>query len=172
MKKILLTILSINLFAVHLSSFAATNITVNFTGNIKAATCNISGGNNIDIDLKRLPIDIFNGAQTGSAWNTFNIHLNNCSSFVNQIKLTFTGTAETGDTTSSLYKNLGTAKNVAVQLQSDDGATPLGNLKVLQVPLNGQPDIAIPLRTRAYSAVGNVVPGSISANITATITYL
>ncbi|EPL6454563.1 fimbrial protein [Providencia rettgeri] len=172
MKKILLTILSLKLLTLPFSSFAGNDVVVNFTGNIKAATCNISGGNNIDIDLKQLPVDTFNNPQTGSAWKSFNINLNNCSSFVNQIKLTFTGTAETGDTTSSLYKNLGTAKNVAVQLQSNNGVTPLGNLKVLQVPLNGQSDIAIPLRTRAYSAVGNVVPGSILANITATITYL
>ncbi len=56
-----------------------------------------------------------------------------------------------------------------MQLQSD-GATPLGNQKILQVPLNGQSDVAIPLRTRAVSMAGNVVAGSISANITATIT--
>ncbi|WP_369309575.1 fimbrial protein [Providencia rettgeri] len=172
MKKILPVILSINLLAIPFLSFAATNITVNFTGNIRAATCNISGGNNIDIDLKQLPADTFNNPQTGSDWKSFDINLNNCSSFVNQIKLTFTGAAEAGDTTSSLYKNLGTAKNVAVQLQSNNGATPLGNSKALQVPLNGQSNIAIPLRTRAFSTVGNVVPGSISANITATITYL
>ena len=172
MKNLINTLLIINSLLTSFYTYAEDNVILNFTGNIKAATCNISGGNNIDIDLKRLPIDVFNGAQTGSTWNTFNINLNNCSAFVNQIKLTFTGTAETGDTTSSLYKNLGTAKNIAVQLQSNDGVTPLGNLKVLQVPLNGQPDITIPLRTRAYSAVGNVVPGSILANITATITYL
>ena len=171
MKRISLSTFYIVLFIINSSVFAATNITVNFKGNIKAATCNVSGGNNIDIDLNRLPIDIFNGVQTGSDWRSFDITLNSCSSFVNQIKLTFSGTADTADAT-SLYKNLGTAKNVAVQLQNGDGTTALGNLKVLQVPLNGQSDISIPLRTRAFSSSGNVVPGSISANITATITYL
>ncbi|MEY0174798.1 fimbrial protein [Providencia rettgeri] len=171
MKKSFSIIIASNLLAIAYSSFAATTVVVNFTGNIKAATCNISGGNNIDIDLKRLPIDIFNGVQAGSDWKNFDIKLNNCSSFINQIKLTFAGTADTADT-SSLYKNLGTAQNIAVQLQSGDGATPLGNLKTLQVPLNGQSDIAIPLRTRAFSMAGNVVAGSISANVTATITYL
>ncbi|MDH2376834.1 MULTISPECIES: fimbrial protein [Providencia] len=171
MKKTILTLLTINILSQPLLVNAADTVTLNFKGNIKAATCNISGGNNIDIDLKRLPIDIFSGAQTGSDWRNFDIHLNNCSSFINQIKLTFAGTADTADTT-SLYKNLGTAQNIAVQLQSGDGATPLGNQKILQVPLNGQSDVAIPLRTRAVSMAGNVVAGSISANITATITYL
>ncbi|HBC7431189.1 TPA: type 1 fimbrial protein [Providencia rettgeri] len=171
MKYLMNSLLIINSLIVSFYTYAEDNVILNFTGNIKAATCNISGGNNIDIDLKRLPIDIFNGTQTGSDWRNFDIHLNNCSSFINQIKLTFAGTADTADTT-SLYKNLGTAQNIAVQLQSGDGATPLGNQKILQVPLNGQSDIAIPLRTRAVSMAGNVVAGSISANITATITYL
>ncbi|AXH63185.1 MULTISPECIES: fimbrial protein [Providencia] len=171
MKKTILTLLTINILSQPLLVNAADTVTLNFTGNIKAATCNISGGNNIDIDLKRLPIDIFNSAQTGSDWKNFDIHLNNCSSFINQIKLTFAGTSDAADM-NSLYKNLGTAQNIAVQLQSGDGATPLGNLKTLQVPLNGQSDIAIPLRARAFSMAGNVVAGSISANVTATITYL
>ncbi|ENR5392893.1 fimbrial protein [Providencia rettgeri] len=171
MKYLMNSLLIINSLIVSFYTYAEDNVILNFTGNIKAATCNISGGNNIDIDLKRLPIDIFNGTQTGSDWRNFDIHLNNCSSFINQIKLTFAGTADTADTT-SLYKNLGTAQNIAVQLQSGDGATPLGNQKILQVPLNGQSDVAIPLRTRAVSMAGNVVAGSISANITATITYL
>ncbi|ENU1226561.1 MULTISPECIES: fimbrial protein [Providencia] len=151
--------------------FAASTVTLNFTGNIRAATCNITGGNNIDIDLKNISADVFRNASSGSNWNTFNISLNNCSSFINQVKLTFTGTADTADT-ASLYKNQGTAKNLAVQLQNGNGTTALGNQKVLQVPTNGQANINIPLRTRAFSSLGNATPGTISANITATITYL
>ncbi|WP_449720031.1 fimbrial protein [Actinomadura verrucosospora] len=151
--------------------FAASTVTLNFTGNIRAATCNITGGNNIDIDLKNISADVFRNASSGSNWNTFNISLNNCSSFINQVKLTFTGTADTADV-ASLYKNQGTAKNLAVQLQNGNGTTALGNQKVLQVPTNGQANINIPLRTRAFSSLGNATPGTISANITATITYL
>ncbi|WP_272513603.1 fimbrial protein [Providencia sp. PROV215] len=153
------------------NSFAASTVTLNFTGNIRAATCNITGGNNIDIDLKNISADVFRNASSGSNWNTFNISLNNCSSFINQVKLTFTGTADTADV-ASLYKNQGTAKNLAVQLQNGNGTTALGNQKVLQVPTNGQANINIPLRTRAFSSLGNATPGTISANITATITYL
>lgn len=151
--------------------FAASTVTLNFTGNIRAATCNITGGNNIDIDLKNISADVFRNASSGSNWNTFNISLNNCSSFINQVKLTFTGTADTADV-ASLYKNQGTAKNLAVQLQNGNGTTALGNQKVLQVSTNGQANINIPLRTRAFSSLGNATPGTISANITATITYL
>ncbi|MTC69584.1 fimbrial protein [Providencia sp. wls1914] len=151
--------------------YADDNITLNFHGNIKAATCNISGGSNIDIDLKKMPVDFFNQPQSGSDWKAFNINMNNCSSYVNQIVLTFNGTADTNNI-DSLYKNMGTAQNIAVQLESGDGAIPLGNQKVLRVPLAGQNSLIIPLRTRAYSAIGNASAGTVSANITATITYL
>ena len=151
--------------------FAASTVALNFTGNIKAATCNITGGNNIDIDLKNISADVFKNTNSGSPWKNFNISLNNCSRYINQVKLTFKGTADTAGV-ASLYKNQGTAKNLAVQLQNGNGTTALGNQKVLQVPTNGQANINIPLRTRAFSSLGNATPGTISANITATITYL
>ncbi|WP_272672745.1 fimbrial protein, partial [Providencia sp. PROV158] len=74
------------------SLFAASTVTLNFTGNIRAATCNITGGNNIAIDLKTISADVFKNTNSGSPWKNFNISLNNCSSFINQVKLTFTGT--------------------------------------------------------------------------------
>lgn len=171
MKRLLINLFLVNSLTASFYSHAADTVILNFSGNIKAATCNISGGNNIDIDLQKIPADTFNAAQSGSPWKTFDIALNNCSSFVNQIKLTFSGTQDSADI-NSLYKNQGTATNLAIQLQNGAGTTPLGNQKILQVPLNGQPDINITLRTRAYSAAGNVSPGTILANITATITYL
>ncbi|MEY1183353.1 fimbrial protein, partial [Providencia rettgeri] len=117
MKKISKNLLLLSSLIFSGNLFAASTVTLNFTGNIRAATCNITGGNNIDIDLKNISADVFRNASSGSNWNTFNISLNNCSSFINQVKLTFTGTADTADA-ASLYKNQGTAKNLAVQLQN------------------------------------------------------
>lgn len=171
MKNLIFSLFLANGLLISLPSFSASIVTLNFKGNIKAATCNISGGSNIDIDLKRMPVDLFNQPQSGSDWKTFNIDMNNCSSYVNQIVLTFSGTADTNNI-NNLYKNTGTAQNIAVQLESGDGVTPLGNQKVLRVPLAGKNSLSIPLRTRAYSAIGNASAGTVSANITATITYL
>lgn len=67
---------------------------------------------------------------------------------------------------------MGTTQSIAIQLESSDGITSLENQKVLRVPLAGQNSLSIPLRTRAYSAIGNASAGTVSANITATITYL
>ena len=161
----------LNSLIVSSNLYSADNITLNFTGNIKASTCNLVGGDNIDIDLNKISAGVLSNAGSGSVWKTFDISLNNCSPYINQVKLTFTGTVDTADA-NSLYKNQGTAKNLAIQLQNGNGTTTLGHQKILQVPLNGQTSINIPLRTRAFSSLGNATPGTVLANITATITYL
>ncbi|WP_337226176.1 hypothetical protein [Proteus terrae] len=86
--------------------------------------------------------------------------------------LTFTGTPDNADV-NNLYKNEGTAKNIAVQLQNENsnGLIPLGNQKSLYIAVNGQSSVNIPLRTRAFSKLGNATPGTVSAKITATIIY-
>ncbi|MEQ5138292.1 fimbrial protein [Providencia alcalifaciens] len=168
MKKLLLALLFLN---ISITAYAANTVYLKFTGNIKAATCNLSTGNNVDVDLTTIPLDTFYSGTKASDWKSFTIELKDCSSFINSVKLTFTGTADSADI-ASLYKNSGTATNIAIQLQSGDGATPLGNTKILTVPTNGQPLVSIPLRTRAFSSLGNGTAGSLSANITATITYL
>lgn len=168
MKKLLLTLLFLN---ISITAYAADTVYLKFTGNIKAATCNLSTGNNLDVDLTSIPLDTFYSGTKASDWKPFTIELKDCSSFINNVKLSFTGTADNVDV-ASLYKNSGTATNIAIQLQSGDGATPLGNAKMLTVPTNGQPLVSIPLRTRAFSSLGNGTAGTLSANITATITYL
>lgn len=168
MKKLLLALLFLN---ISITAYAANTVYLKFTGNIKAATCNLSTGNNVDMDLTTIPLDTFYSGTKASDWKPFTIELKDCSSFINSVRLTFTGTADSADI-ASLYKNSGTATNIAIQLQSGDGATPLGNTKILTVPTNGQPLVSIPLRTRAFSSLGNGTAGSLSANITATITYL
>jgi minor fimbrial subunit len=171
MKKSILLFLCLSSAGVPLLSYSASSVKLNFTGNIKAATCNLSAGNDIDVDLTNIGLDSFISAQGASPWKTFNIELKDCSAYINNVKLTFTGTGDNADI-NSLYKNSGTATNIAIQLQSGDGTTPLGNTKELTVPTNGQPLVSVPLRTRAFSSLGNGTAGTLSANITATITYL
>lgn len=171
MKKITSSILIFMIYTTPLYLYANDNILLNFHGNIKAAACNISGGDNIDINLNDISMGTFYAPGSGSDWKSFNIELKECSSYVNQVKLTFTGTVDNAEI-NSLYKNQGTAANIALQLQNQDGSIPLGNNKVLTVPTNGQTIVSIPLRTRAFSVTGNGTAGTLSTNITATITYL
>ncbi|WP_337226230.1 fimbrial protein [Proteus terrae] len=66
---------------------AGNTVTVNFSGNIRAATCNISGGSNINIDLKEMPANLFKTTNSSSVWNNFTIKLIDCSPTINQVKL-------------------------------------------------------------------------------------
>lgn len=146
---------------------AGTSVSLTFNGNIKASSCTVS-----DINLNlgtTLAADLFYTAQSGSNWQNFNINLTNCSPSITQAKLTFSGTADTNDI-NSLYKNQGTAQNVAVQLKAADD-TPLGNTKTLMASISSL-GATIPLKVRAFSSNGGGTPGTIYANITATIIYL
>ncbi|WPA92397.1 fimbrial protein [Providencia zhijiangensis] len=171
MKKNTLLFLFLSAAGIPLFAYSTSTVKLNFTGNIKAATCSLSAGNNQSVDLTTIPLDTFYSGTKASSWKPFTIELKNCSSFINSVKLTFSGSADSADV-ASLYKNSGTATNIAIQLQNGAGTTPLGNNKVLTVPTNGQALVSIPLRTRAFSSLGNGTAGTLSTNITATITYL
>lgn len=163
-------LLAFNL-AVGFHAVAANNVILNFTGNIKASPCSVSNLNPISIDLNTIYAGTFNDVQTGSEWKSFNIKLINCSSNMSQVTLTFTGESDNADV-NSLYKNQGTATNLAVQLQGGIDGKPLGNQQKMTVSMSNQTSIDIPLKVRAYSLSGGVMPGTILANITSTITYL
>ncbi|MEY1273555.1 fimbrial protein [Proteus mirabilis] len=172
MIKVMKIFILINSMMVSLFSSAGDTVKLQFYGNIKAATCNVSGSKNINIDLKQMPDSLFNTVSSSSVWNDFNIKLIDCSPGVSQVKLTFSGTPDNADV-NNLYKNEGTAKNIAVQLQNknSNGEILLGNGKNLYIAVNGKPSVTVPLRTRAFSKLGNATPGTVSAKITATLIY-
>ncbi|HIE0436245.1 TPA: fimbrial protein [Proteus mirabilis] len=172
MIKVMRLFLLITTIGISFFSSAGSTVTLQFSGNIKAATCNVSGSKNINIDLKQMPESLFNKVNSSSVWNDFSIKLIDCSPGVNQVKLTFSGTPDNADV-NNLYKNEGTAKNIAVQLQNknSNGEIPLGNGKNLYIAVNGKPSVTVPLRTRAFSKLGNATPGTVSAKITATLIY-
>ncbi|SUC20023.1 fimbrial subunit [Proteus vulgaris] len=171
MKKRVSSFILINIFLISFLSKASDNITLNFSGNIRVSTCNISNGSNINVDLKNIPAAKFEKANTSSEWNNFYINFTNCSTAINQIHLTFSGVADTADA-NSLYKNQGSAKNIAVQLENGTGTVKLGNKQSLVLTLNGKTDVNLWLRTRAFSPLGKGMPGTISAKVTANIVYL
>lgn len=171
MEKIINQLFLINALIISPISWASDSVNLNFTGNIRIATCNVSSGDNINVDLKNIPAANFEKANSASSWNMFNIEFQNCSTAINQIKLTFSGLSDVADS-SSLYKNQGSAENIAVQLENWTGTIKLGNQQSLFLTLNGQTSIKLGLRTRAFSPSGKGSPGTISAKVTANIIYL
>lgn len=171
MKMIINKLFLINALIISSPSLASDNVNLNFIGNIRVATCNISNGDNVNVDLKNIPATNFEQANSGSNWNDFYITFTDCSTAINQISVTFSGVSDTADV-NSLYKNQGTAKNIAVQLENGPGSIKLGNQKSLVVTLGGLTDVRLWLRTRAFSPSGKGMPGTISAKVTANIVYL
>lgn len=67
------------------------------------------------------------------------------------------------------YQNVGTATPVAVQLQSRDGQ-PLGDGKSLSGQVESQ-RYTWQLRARIVSQQGHVMPGTVNAVVTVSMTY-
>lgn len=97
----------------------AQSVGFQMTGDILPPTCSWAVGDDnrsvqMDaIDMKDLPV-------SGAAGHTsFQLVLEGCSVGVTQVKFAFSGTVDTADPV--VYRNIGTAKGMAVALQSTDG---------------------------------------------------
>ena len=89
------------------------------TGDILPPTCSWAVGDDNrsvqmdSIEMRDLPV-------SGAAGNTpFQLVLEDCSAGVTQVRFAFSGNADAIDT--ATYRNIGTAKGMAVALQSTDG---------------------------------------------------
>ncbi|WP_412761448.1 fimbrial protein, partial [Proteus faecis] len=71
MKNIINKLFLINVLIISPTSWASDSVNLNFTGNIRVATCNISSGDNINVNLKDIPAANFEKANSASSWNIF-----------------------------------------------------------------------------------------------------
>lgn len=149
---------------------AADVVNLNVTGNIMAAPCQVKSDSiNIVVDLgQNIGASTLQSTNSASPWVPFSVSLVNCPAATTKATIQFQGTADTvnpGD----MYKNMGTATNIAVQVQGVGGEQ-MGNGKSFTgyIANNGY---TYNLRTRAYSQNGNAMPGTINSAVTATFTY-
>jgi minor fimbrial subunit len=149
---------------------AADPVTINVTGNIVASPCQVSSDSvtksvNLGTNIQALDMQT---AGSSTPWVPFTINLISCPAGTTSAIMTMHGTADT-DNPNDMYASIGTASNVAVQLQSQ-AADPLGNGKSITGNIVSSA-VTYNLRARAYTQNGAVVPGTISSVITATIIY-
>ncbi|MGP2408143.1 fimbrial protein [Yersinia sp. 2545 StPb PI] len=149
---------------------AADISTINITGNVIATPCTVDAANSVmNIEFDNIQATALATAGSFSPWKSFAITLSNCPVSTTKVSAAFSGTADTSDATR--YKNTGTASNMSVELQSSGGVN-LGNSKKTNVTVNSSNKQAVfSLQTRAYSAAGNVMPGTINSTVLATFTY-
>lgn len=147
-------------------------VAVNINGKVVAAPCQVSS----DSVAKTVVLTGAQGVRAsslytpGSAtdWVPFDFTIESCPVGTMSATMLFAGDADS-DGPDDLYRNTGSAGNIAVQLQSSEGA-PLGNNKTLSGTIANRGYI-YHLRARAYSAQGKVTPGTINSVVTVTFTW-
>lgn len=159
------------LAATMLSISAKADTQLNITGHIQASPCNINlpgGGLNVDLGQN---ISAASLAQAGSsaAWKPFSIVLSGCPATTTVATMTLNGTADSVE--SNMYANTGTASNVQIEVQSSAG-TPQGNASTMVQNIDAvNRGTTFEMLARAYSAQGNVTPGTIVGSMQVTFTY-
>ncbi|WP_409418451.1 fimbrial protein, partial [Klebsiella pneumoniae] len=107
------------------------------------------------------------GAGSASAWHSVALDLSNCPVGTSRVKATFSGTADS----TGYYKNQGTAGNIQLELQNEDGTTlNNGSSQSVQVDEASQ-SARFPLQVRALSVNGGATQGTIQAVINVTYTF-
>lgn len=168
------TILKAFVLSVMVIGYQSANadpVNINITGNVIAAPCTVNNNNsNLNVNLgNTIQASDLANAGSGTGLTPFNISLAACPSGTSNVKVTFTGTADT--TTTTMYKNTGSATNIAVELSEQGSGTLLSNNSTLTQPVLADKTVTYALNARAYTAVGSVMPGNISSVVQANFTY-
>jgi len=150
---------------------AADPVTLNITGNIVASPCQISSDSvTKSIDLgQNIAAATLQSAGSSTSWVNFDINVSNCPSGTTNVTMTMHGTADTSKPQDT-YISTGTAKNVAVELNSQTGNIQLGNGKTITGTISNNA-YDFKLMARMYSSAGNATPGTVNATVTATFVY-
>lgn len=152
--------------------WASDSAILTINGNVQAAPCEVAADSLAQtVDLgKGKPINSYNLREPGAAtpWIYFSVNLTKCPPNTRTAKITFNGPADPAGV-GDLYRNGGTAKNVAVQLQGS-GGHPFGDGRSYTGLISNNA-IRYNLRARLYSKQGNVGVGSVNTLVTVTFTY-
>ena len=147
-------------------------IALNIKGNVKAAPCQVSS------DSITKTVDLTAGspgtassmytAGSTTPWVSFDFSIEHCPEGTTGVMIQFNGNADDMHR-DDMYRNLGTATPVAIQLQAADGR-PLGDGQVLTSEIVAQ-RYTWNLRARLYSEQGQVSPGTIDSVVTVSLSY-
>lgn len=100
------------------ASLRAADVTLTVNGKVVARPCTVSTVN-ATVELGDLYTFSLIGAGSASAWHSVALDLSNCPVGTSRVKATFSGTADS----TGYYKNQGTAGNIQLELQNEDGTT-------------------------------------------------
>jgi minor fimbrial subunit len=160
------------LILISIPALGGDPVALNIRGQIVAAPCQVSS----DSISRTVSLTGSQGIQSsslytpGSAteWVFFDFKIERCPAGTVKATIQFSGNADNSGP-DDLYQNVGSAGNIAIQLQTADGQ-PLGKDKTVSGVITNN-EYRYQLRARAFSAQGSVTPGTINAVVTATFTW-
>ncbi|MBC3378343.1 type 1 fimbrial protein [Serratia fonticola] len=151
-------------------------VQVNITGKVIASPCTLDTVNStLSVDLGDIQASALSTAGTyGGPEKFFNLILNNCPATTSKVTATFSGTPYDAD--NNLFANAGSATGVGIKIKTRaepyTGTTVRPNQSTWAVPINAATRSAtFAFATSAYTATGNVTPGTISSVMQVAFTY-
>ncbi|WP_087490221.1 type 1 fimbrial adaptor subunit FimF [Tatumella citrea] len=157
-------------------SFAADS-TITITGNVQDNTCVLStGSQNLTVNLMSYSLKQFPEKGASSAVVPFTLDFSACGSSATAVKIGFTGTADTNNT--SLLKidsgDSTDATGLGVEiLDSDQNAVPINQTQddLNWVSLTGGQQNSVNFYARMVSTTSSVTAGTVSASATITLEF-
>lgn len=146
-------------------------VNIEVEGKVVAAPCIVNNNvGSLDVNLgSNIKTADLATANSGSTLKPFNIVLSNCPTGTKNVTVVFTGDID--DDAPTMYKNTGTAENIAVELSEQGSDTILSNKSELTQPVLADKTVTFALNARAYTVTGDVGPGNITAVVQATFSY-
>lgn len=147
---------------------------IHFTGNIVERACAIDQGSYDQVvNLGTLGNKKLQKPNSKSAWRAFQIKLIRCPESVSLVEMTLNGNSPSYNST--LYKNIGTAENVDVEValgvMSGDNYFSQGpNTKVTSYA-DSMGSVNFAFTARMYSVQGEATPGTVESVMQFTLQY-
>ncbi|CAM3388477.1 S-fimbrial adhesin protein SfaS [Klebsiella spallanzanii] len=158
--------LAAGLLAATVSVAQAADVTITVKGKVIAKPCTITTTTE-NVTLEDLYTFNMVSAGAASEWHDVNLNLTNCPVGTSRVTASFSGTADS----TGYYQNQGTATNIQLELQDNDGKTlNNGSSKTMRIDDVTQ-STRFPLQVRALSVNGGVTQGTIQAVINVTYTW-
>lgn len=149
------------------SSWAADS-TVGVKAEVYEEACTVTAGASLEIDFGTLSRVVLQSAGSATTWVDApkKIELS-CPAGISKVTAKFDGTADAAAT--NTFKNVGTAKNVSIDLQTQGGEGIAPGMSQTVTVVAGAAEYA--LRARIYSKNGGAEAGTVSSAASFTLSY-
>jgi len=159
---------------ISLPGYAADS-SMTMTATVVASPCTFDTANSLTV----IPLgDIFSDQMTGPANRSgdvfFDLSFKDCPAGTTSIVATFSGTDNPETLGGKTFLNVGTAKNVGIQVKPKYGnwdVVSLSNGSTLTTTVNEDKSATFNMVSRMFTPTGGATPGTVKAVVTMSFTY-